>query len=146
MHKEESLAELVYHLARLVRTLEAINRKRKYPLERAHYLLLLHLNENDGPHCVSDLANILALDDSTVTRQINAMVKNGLVKKQPNPDDGRSFLILRTQLGKELVESMHELRIKRIGSVLKDWNQDDIDTLVTLARRLITSLASNLSE
>ena len=51
-----------------------------------------------------------------------------------------------SRLGKELVESMHELRIKRIGSTLQDWTQDDIDTLTELSERLIQSLTSNLSD
>ncbi len=145
MHKKESLAQLVYQLANLVRTLEAINRKRKYPLERAHYLLLLHLNNNE-PQSVGELATKLALDNSTVTRQINAMEKNGLVEKMANPADGRSSLIAHSRLGKELVESMHELRIKRIGSALQDWTAEDIDSLSTLSERLIQSLTSNLSD
>ncbi|WP_303720961.1 MarR family winged helix-turn-helix transcriptional regulator [Malonomonas rubra] len=146
MQKEESLAQLVYQLAKLVRTLEAINRKRKYPLERAHYLLLLHLNDNEQPQSIGDLANKLALDNSTVTRQINAMEKNGLIEKMANPSDGRSSLIVQSQLGKELVESMHELRIKRIGSALQDWTQNDIETLAALSEKLIQSLTSNLSD
>jgi len=146
MHNKESLSRLLYQLANLARTLEAINRKRKYPLERAHYLLLLHLSDNQGPLSVGELATKLALDNSTVTRQLNAMVKSGLVEKQANPADGRSALIVPSRLGKELVESMHELRIKRIGSTLQDWTQDDIDTLTELSERLIQSLTSNLSD
>lgn len=146
MHRKDSLAQLVYHLANLVRTLEAINRKRKYPLERAHYLLLLHLNDNEQPQSVGELATKLALDNSTVTRQINAMEKCGLVEKKANPADGRSSLIVQSQHGKKLVESMHELRIKRIGNALQDWTPEDIDSLTMLSERLIQSLTSNLSD
>lgn len=146
MHRHESLGRMAYHLANLVRTLEAIYRKRQYPLERAHYLLLLHLNGTDGPQTVGELAAKLSLDNSTVTRQINAMVKSRQVEKRPSPSDGRSSLIVQSQRGKELVESMHELRIKRIGSALQDWTQEDIDTLTALSERLIRSLTSKLSD
>ncbi len=144
MLNKESLAGLLYQLANLARTLEAINRKRKYPLERAHYLLLLHLNESEKPQCIGDLANKLTLDNSTVTRQINAMVKKGLIEKQVNPADGRSSLISPTRLGKELAELMHELRLKRIGNALTGWSQHDIDTMEELTKRLIQDLSANL--
>lgn len=144
MTDKDSIERLEYQLVNLARTLEAINRRRKYPLERAHYLLLLYLRQ--GALSVGELAAKLSLDNSTVTRQLNAMEKRGLIEKQPNPADGRSALIVRTDVGRDLAETMHQLRTRRIQHMLKDWQQKDIDTLAQLMGNLSEALIHSLDD
>jgi len=139
---ESSLIALEYELTTMVRVLEALNRCRNYPLERAHYLLLLQLR--DGPLSVGELATKLLLDNSTVTRQINVMLKNNLIEKIPNPNDGRSALVTSTQTGQELAETMHYLRLDRLQVTLKDWTSEDKKALATLTYRLTRDLAQSL--
>jgi len=139
---EKSLVELEYELTTLVRVLEALNRCRNYPLERAHYLLLLQLSE--GPLSIGELATKLLLDNSTVTRQINVMMNNGLIEKIPNPNDGRSALVTATQSGIELAEAMHQLRLDRLQVTLKDWSGEDKQALATLTRRLTRDLIHSM--
>lgn len=142
MSRNSPIALLEYRLANLIRMSEAINRRRKYPLERAHYLILVYLRK--GALSVRELAAKLALDDSTVTRQLNAMGKRGLIEKQINPADGRSALIVRTESGQNLAETMHHLRIDRIDNMLKGWKQKDINTLTDLIGRLNDALVQSL--
>lgn len=144
MRETDSISRLEYQLANLARTLEAINRRRKYPLERAHYLLLLHLRK--GALSVGELAAKLALDNSTVTRQLNAMEKRSLIIKRPNPADGRSALIERTQEGCQLAEAMHDQRTQRIERMLENWTQEDIETCSKLTARLTDALNRSMDE
>jgi len=139
---ESSLIALEYELTTMVRVLEALNRCRNYPLERAHYLLLLQLG--NGPLSVGELATKLLLDNSTVTRQINVMLKNNLIEKIPNPNDGRSALVTSTQIGRELAETMHYLRLDRLQVTLKDWTGEDKKALATLTYRLTRDLIQSL--
>lgn len=139
---ENSLITLEYELTTLVRVLEALNRCRNYPLERAHYLLLLQLR--DGPLSVGELATRLLLDNSTVTRQINGMLKSSLIEKIPNPNDGRSALVISTQTGRELAEAMHQLRLNRLQVTLKDWPSEDKQTLASLTYRLTQDFIRNM--
>jgi len=141
---DNPIARLEYQLANLVRTLEAINRRRKYPLERAHYLLLGHLH--DGPLSVGELAIRLTLDNSTVTRQLHAMERKGLISKEVNPADGRSALIVPTTKGQEQATSMHHLRVQRMEVMLRNWNANDIDNLTSLTDRLTEALNSSLQQ
>lgn len=131
--KQQSLFDLELRLTSLMRTLEALNRKRKYPIERAHYLLLLQLN--DAPLSIGELATQLLLDNSTVTRQINAMLKNGLIEKVPNPNDARSTLVWITLHGQQLVSEMHQLRIERLSKTLSLWEDEEIQALADLMSR-----------
>ncbi|RLL64520.1 MarR family transcriptional regulator [Sinirhodobacter hankyongi] len=58
-----------------MRALEGLYRSRKYPLERAQYLLLLALREGARPS--GDLAATLALDHSTVTHRLRRWKRVG---------------------------------------------------------------------
>ncbi len=138
----ESLLALEYELTTLVRALEALKRRRNYPLERSHYLLLLQLFA--GPMSIGEIAERLLLDNSTVTRQINAMLKRGLLQKIPHPNDGRSTLVSATKKGRELAEEMQGLRLLRLEIALKKWSDDDWKTLADLTKRLTHDLAKSL--
>lgn len=138
------IAALEYELATLARTLEALNRHRNYPLERAHYLLLMQLKS--GPLSIGELASGLMLDNSTVTRQVNAMLKKQLIEKIPNPDDGRSALVRRTAAGGRLVETMHRQRVSRLTETLQDWSQADRKKLAALTSRLTLDLISSMQD
>ncbi|WP_244464882.1 MarR family winged helix-turn-helix transcriptional regulator [Martelella endophytica] len=117
-------AELEQEMAVLARLLEALNRRRIYPLERSHYLLLLQLAE--GPRKVSALSHILALDATTVTRQVSAMEERGLVTRQADPDDRRSALVARTAEGAALAEAMRDARTRRIARLVSGWEESDV--------------------
>jgi DNA-binding MarR family transcriptional regulator len=127
----------------LARALEAISRKRAYPLERAHYLLLLRLRQ--GPAGVSALAASLALDDSTVTRQVAAMQRLGLVTKLANPADGRGALIEPTAEGAARAEAMQAVRLERIAALFAGWPEADRAQLATLLGRVNRQLAETLA-
>ncbi|WP_430460269.1 MarR family winged helix-turn-helix transcriptional regulator [Thalassolituus sp. LLYu03] len=138
------IVALEYELATLARTMEALNRRRNYPLERAHYLLLLVLR--DGPASIGTLAVRLLLDNSTVTRQVDAMQKKQLIEKIPNPDDGRSQLVVSSALGRSLVDDMQQVRVDRLTHTLADWSAAEQQQLQTLTRRLSEALARSLED
>ncbi len=138
------IEKLERELAFFARRLEAVHRKRGYPLERAHYLLLLQLRE--GPASVTDLAHHLDLDDSTVTRQIAAMQRRRLIRRVKNPADGRSTLIERTRLGAESAETMRLARLGRIETLFGAWKQADRDKFAQMLAQVNLALSDSLKE
>ena len=112
-----------HDLTLLVRALEGLYRARKYPLDRAQYLLLLALRE--GPRTSGDLAVALGLDHSTVTRQIAALEKGGLITRRPNPRDRRSALIGASVEGRARCDAMQALRLSRLEGMLAGWEEAD---------------------
>ena len=126
--------ELTY----FARRLDANVRQRRYPLDRAHYILLLKLAE--GPLGVSALAEALNLDGSTVTRQIAAMEKRGYVEKHPNPEDGRGALVTATKAGLEAADSMRLARLHRIAKTFGAWREQHLHSFAALLARGTRSL------
>lgn len=134
-----ALAPLEAELALLVRGLEAVQRRRVYPLERAHYLLI-RLVEAEGPKPVGEIARRLLLDDSTVTRQVAAMVECGLVRKEANPADARSALVHVTEKGVEKARAMREERFARLERLFHDWSEEERADCAAVIARLNRSL------
>ena len=115
------LEVLEQELAYLARALEAIQRKRRYPLDRALYLLLRLLGR-EGPQPVAAIAEALLLDASTVTRQVDALAGQGLVERIRNPGDRRSILVEVTEAGREMAATMRDMRLGRIALLFGEWD------------------------
>lgn len=139
-----SAESLEQEMALLMRLLEALNRRRNYPLERSHYLLLLQVQTEAKK--INDLAAILALDATTVTRQVTSMQLNGLVTKESDPSDRRITWVTSTEKGRTLATEMREIRIKRINEMFKDWTPQDKDTFSKMLERCNESLYNRLAE
>ena len=138
---DEPVSALERELTLLARTLEALQRQRKDPLERAHYLLLRVILRH-GPQTVSSLAAHLSLDNSTVTRQVAVMEKALLLERHAHPEDGRSQLLTATPSGREKAETMRRVRMERIARVVADWPEEERQELVRLLGRLNDDLSS----
>lgn len=139
-----SAEKLEKEMALLMRLLEALNRRRNYPLERSHYLLLLQVQTEAKK--INDLANTLALDGTTVTRQVTAMQQSGLVVKKADLTDRRITWVSATDKGIKLATEMREIRIQRIDEMLKDWTTEEKEAFSGMLNRCNQSLYNRLAE
>ncbi len=83
-----------------------------------------------------DLAAILGLDTSTLSRTVNSLVNLGLVSRIPNPKDRRYILISLTEQGRaacDLIERSSDHFYRRVlRSLPKDREHQIIDSLAML--------------
>jgi len=66
---------------------------------------------------MTSLAQQIGVDNSTMTRLIGVLIKDGIVVKKKNPRDGRSMLVLLTKRGESLQYKL-EVEIDKFGSDL----------------------------
>lgn len=111
-------------------------------LDRAAYVILRHLADA-GPRNVSALADRLGLDGSTVTRQVIAMQRDGLVVREADPRDGRGTVIAPTDAGLRRMAAVRAARTELYGRILADWSDDDRERLADLMGRLIDALEAH---
>jgi DNA-binding MarR family transcriptional regulator len=143
MSDDEVLGSIETHIAMLMRLGEASRRstglKPHRALDRAAYVILRHLQQ-DGPQNVSALAARLNLDGSTVTRQVTALQRDGLVERCPDPRDGRGTVIEPTPKGLAQVDAVRHARRALYDKVLHDWSPDQRADLARALERLTLSI------
>lgn len=124
-----ALAEIERHVALLVRLADPpLPDDAAPPLERSAYLILGWLREN-GAANISRLADELRLDGSTMTRQVIAMERAGLVRRGRDPRDGRVTVVASTAQGRAQLARMRELRREGFARVLAAWSAAELSAL-----------------
>jgi DNA-binding MarR family transcriptional regulator len=88
------------------------------------YPMLFNLHA--GPKRVSELADCVHSDVSTVSRQTTALVGHGLAEKLTDPADGRALVITLTAEGTALIERIKEQRARWFQEMLADWSPEDM--------------------
>lgn len=75
-----------------------------YGLTFGDYQVLVHLSEADEQRMrMRDLAELLQLSPSGLTRRLDGLVKHRHVVREPAPDDGRSMMAVLTPAGLQLL-------------------------------------------
>jgi DNA-binding MarR family transcriptional regulator len=118
---------------------DAIRDRAGVKLDRASYGVLARLGTL-APIRLSDLAQELGVDVSTVSRQVQALEQKGLVAREPDPDDGRAVLLQLTRKGKAVRAKMQAAWQETIAGLLGDWKPADISVFATLLDRFASNL------
>ncbi|MFG2727717.1 MarR family winged helix-turn-helix transcriptional regulator [Streptomyces canus] len=95
-------------------------------LSLVSYTLLGHLEERDGCRA-TDLAAHYALDKSTVSRQVTALERAGLVERRQDPEDHRVQVLQLTEAGRHILGQVTVSRRAAVGERLADWSQEDLE-------------------
>lgn len=79
--------------------------------------------QRSGPLPLSELGTRTSLEKSWVSRAVDAMVERGLVTKQPNPDDARSWLVTLSAEGERTVAELNHTLDEHAGQLLASLNE-----------------------
>ncbi|MFF9375742.1 MarR family winged helix-turn-helix transcriptional regulator [Streptomyces griseoluteus] len=94
-------------------------------LSLVSYTLLGHLEERGGCRA-TDLASHYALDKSTVSRQVGALERAGLIERRLAPEDARVQVLHLTEAGEEILAQVTRSRRAAFRERLADWPEDDL--------------------
>ncbi|MYR07329.1 MarR family transcriptional regulator [Gordonia sp. SID5947] len=107
-------------------------------LDPVCYPILVLLSRHDALP-MSDLLGELALEKSTLTRQIDSVVRLGLVERHPDPDDARARLVALTESGRSRFNDVALTALADWRDQLSRWDPEDVRQLADLLRRLAES-------
>ncbi len=91
---------------------------------------------------LSELSKIVSVDQSTLSRQVGAMVRNGLVTRRRSDDNGRIVLIEITPDGRRTVEGLLPFVQDLEKAALDSMQPDEIQNLKRSLKRLEENLAA----
>src|ERR1700761_4402017 len=97
--------------------------------------IVLKCLHSEGPLRSSALAELINSDPSTVSRQVAALVKDGLIERRADPADGRASLLVLTPAAGEVVRQHDASRDRRYAQMLADWSEHDLRAFASLLRR-----------
>lgn len=147
---EESIADIERGLAFVVRygnlprIRERLIARAGIAIEPAGYAVLNRIGEA-GEARLSELAGLLGVDTSTLSRQVKQLVHDGYLARASDPDDGRASIIRLTRRGRHAVQRIRVARRVALEELLSDWTLDDrkrfADLLVRFADALMEMTA-----
>lgn len=109
-------------------------------LETSLYPVLRRIGESEPR--LTDLAELLAVDLSTVSRQIRQLEESGLVRRGTDPEDGRAMALSLTDRGREVLGEFRMARRRRIAELVDGWSPRDRADLARLLTRLAEAIES----
>lgn len=86
---------------------------KQYGLKGMHHTYILNICNNPGV-TQERLAEIIFVNKSNVTRQLNNLEKAGYITRSPDPKDGRKLLVYPTDKASEVYP--------KVAEILKEWN------------------------
>ncbi|MFD3411091.1 MarR family winged helix-turn-helix transcriptional regulator [Streptomyces cyaneofuscatus] len=106
-------------------------------LEPAAYGLLVRL-ESAGRQRATELAAYFGVGKATMSRQLRALEDLGLVAREPDPADGRAWLVRLTDEGLARFRGVRDARRGRYVRKLADWDRAEVAELARLLHQLNT--------
>src|SRR5881296_2709 len=82
-----------------------------------------------GPLTLNELAKAEQVRPPTMSRIVDALVKEGLVKREVNRSDRRAITITSTEKGTRLMHEGRSRREKQLINLLKNLSQSEVDQL-----------------
>jgi len=139
---EQALGSLL-RLTRAPRFAETVRQRAGAEVDRAGYAVLVRVAEL-GPVRLSELAQYLGLDVSTVSRQVQQLEQRGLVDRSPDPLDGRAALLELSVPGREVMQKMRDGWCETVADVVNTWKPGDIERFGILMDRFVADVVKYL--
>lgn len=164
LENRESITTLVAEIARLTRTYRriAIAISTSSGLGCTEFGILWHLKQQEDsaastavstaaePHTstggirINDIATILHLSQSVISRQVAGLEERGLTSRTPDPQDARATLITLSDKGRNTLADVMKQHSIFTKEALKEWSDNDIEHAAHLLERLSIDMRDKL--
>lgn len=134
-------AEVVEVADTFVQLMRSFNRARARMLAAAAHdvewsaSVLLKCLANDGPMRAGALAECLQSDPSTISRQVAGLVKDGLLERRADPEDGRASILALTPEADAVLTEHDEIKFRHFATMLSGWSEQDLRRFAALLRQ-----------
>ncbi|MDO6459366.1 MarR family transcriptional regulator [Granulosicoccaceae sp. 1_MG-2023] len=105
------------------------------------FLKVTRLIDHIQPCTAQTIVQTLQRDKAQITRLLNDMEKQGLIKREPNPEDRRSQLLSLSEKGKEDLARMQAIEQQMMGKMMQGISDDERARL----SRTLLQIRRNLS-
>ena len=93
-----------------------------------------------GPTTATRLAAAVGLDRTATTRYATRLETAGMLRRVPDPDDGRSTTLELTPRGDAAVAAARRILATIFDEIMAGWSDPDAERFVTALERLVATL------
>lgn len=134
MDEAMALSNAIMRASKLLKAYRHHAPLKEFDLDIAHVPLLFSIES--GPIRVGIIAEKVASDISTISRQVTQLTRLGLVTKHPDPNDRRAQVVELTDEGRASLDRMRRQRATWFAGFLHGWSLDDIRSFHSYLERL----------
>jgi DNA-binding MarR family transcriptional regulator len=135
---------VIARISRLCRILERdVDRiYEEHGLNHAQFGVLAALRRSGPPYRLSptELYSSLLITSGAVTNRLERLKSAGLVRRVPDPSDGRSLLVALTPKGLQLINRLVALHYAREAELLESLDAPDREELIRILRGLLLAV------
>jgi len=118
---------------------------RRYEASLIRFNIMSALFKNGGEMTPSEIAESVFREKNSITAAINTMERQGVVRREPSPNDRRSVKVVITDKGwkeaNRLSPIAQEISREVLSSMDKDKVEDMVETMRTLRESLLPRIA-----
>jgi DNA-binding MarR family transcriptional regulator len=89
-----------------------------------------------GPLTPSELAELERVKRPTMTRTLACLEREGLIERTPDPTDGRSFVVVVNDAGRERLARLRRRKSAYLARRLRKLDPGEVETLARAAELL----------
>lgn len=110
-------------------------------IDRAAYPVLRGISEKKSVR-LSDLAQVLGVEASTVSRQVTALERSRLVHRTADPSDRRASTLALTPDGRRALKRLRQAWLATLGEIMDSWSAEERSALAGLLGHLARDFSS----
>lgn len=130
-----------HYLSRIGRGLTRIGDARLRPLGLATAQLpVLSMLRNGERRSQKELASLAKVEQPTMAQLLARMERDGLIRREPDPDDRRSSLVSLTEAAIERLPLGREVLRQGNADITRGLSPEEVRTLIGLLRRVLDNI------
>lgn len=103
------------------------------------WVILVRLWEKDGLS-QQEIANICGKDKTTITRLLDTLEKEEIIRREEDKNDRRNKLIFLTSAGKKLKNSLVPLALKTLDEAQEGINKKEMEICLKVLKQIKANL------
>ena len=113
----------------------------KFDLSVVRFFILMHVNNEPGIN-YKDLSHQLLCTKGNTTRIVTAMHDDGLITRQEDPADRRSFNLSLTEKGESLFKEVNSTYQQHINELLGNFDEEKLRFFTEVSEQIESVFAS----
>lgn len=103
---------------------------------RGFGFVLNYLEQADKEVYAGDLSKKLNVSTARIAALLKKMEQNGLITRNPSPEDARRTLVEITPTGIDLINEMRSHALRKIELLLNKVSKEDMETYIRISQQI----------